>query len=185
MGKRKIHCFEKIQDENSRNVTYCKRKKGLVKKAMELSLLCNQQIYLSVFDQDRQKLVVYSSTDEYDGQIAAQAESSDLRRCAQYEHFTNANYHDMKRRIKIDRKLQIAPSMQLFKIGEGRPCNTNVAKDTAKLKHIQEQYDKMPEEQQTPESGANSQLDSDEECSDNDIKGSKEEHCQGQLQANN
>ena len=53
MGKRKIHRFEKIADVNSRNVTYCKRKKGLVKKAMELSLLCHQQIYLAIFDQDR------------------------------------------------------------------------------------------------------------------------------------
>lgn len=67
MGKRKIHSFVKIQDENSRNVTYCKRKKGLVKKAMELSLLCNQQIYLSIFDQERQKLVIYNSNEYYNG----------------------------------------------------------------------------------------------------------------------
>lgn len=53
MGKRKIHSFVKIEDDNSRNVTYCKRKKGLVKKAMELSLLCKQEIYLSIFDQER------------------------------------------------------------------------------------------------------------------------------------
>lgn len=61
MGKRKIDRFVKIADDNCRNVTYCKRKKGLVKKAMELSLLCDQHVYISIFDQERQKLVVYSS----------------------------------------------------------------------------------------------------------------------------
>ena len=78
MGKRKINSFETIKDENSRNVTYCKRKKGLIKKAMELSLLCNQFIYLSIFDQNRQKLVVFNSAEDYNGQIAYEAERSEL-----------------------------------------------------------------------------------------------------------
>lgn len=41
MGKRKILKFERIEDNNQRNITYIKRKKGLVKKAMELSMLCS------------------------------------------------------------------------------------------------------------------------------------------------
>ena len=138
MGKRKISIFKTIQDENSRNVTYCKRKKGLIKKAMELSLLCNQSIYLSIFDQNRQKLVVFKSTDDYNGLIASDAEQSDLRLCAQFEHYTNANYNDMSRRIKIERKLAIAPSMQIFKIGEGRLRQDRDSKDSVKLQHIQE-----------------------------------------------
>ena len=138
MGKRKISIFKTIQDENSRNVTYCKRKKGLIKKAMELSLLCNQSIYLSIFDQNRQKLVVFKSTDDYNGLIASDAEHSDLRLCAQFEHYTNANYNDMSRRIKIERKLAIAPSMQIFKIGEGRLRQDRDSKDSVKLQHIQE-----------------------------------------------
>ena len=50
MGKRKITHYEEIEDKVSRYVTYCKRKKGVIKKAMELSLLCGQEVLLSIYD---------------------------------------------------------------------------------------------------------------------------------------
>jgi len=40
MGKAKIVSITKIEDEIKRNVTFHKRKRGFLKKAMELSLLC-------------------------------------------------------------------------------------------------------------------------------------------------
>ena len=40
MGKRKYFTFERIEDNNARNITYIKRTKGIMKKAIELSLLC-------------------------------------------------------------------------------------------------------------------------------------------------
>jgi len=40
MGKQKITEFKLLKDKTARNVTYCKRKKGIIKKAMELSIYC-------------------------------------------------------------------------------------------------------------------------------------------------
>jgi len=40
MGKRKYEIMEKISNDNCRNGTYVKRTKGLLKKGIELSVLC-------------------------------------------------------------------------------------------------------------------------------------------------
>lgn len=64
MGKKKIGTMKLIENKASRNVTYCKRKRGLIKKAMELSLLCEQEIMVVIYDKSKKKLVMYNSTEE-------------------------------------------------------------------------------------------------------------------------
>ncbi|KAK9843983.1 hypothetical protein WJX81_000961 [Elliptochloris bilobata] len=61
MGRKKIR-IEKISDERNRQVTFTKRKNGLMKKAMELSVLCGCDIALVIFNSNA-KLFQYSSTD--------------------------------------------------------------------------------------------------------------------------
>ena len=70
MGRHKI-AIKKIPDARGRHVTFNKRKNGLLKKAMELSLLCDCQIALVIFEQRDEKtnpeeklnLVQYATTD--------------------------------------------------------------------------------------------------------------------------
>ena len=62
MGKRKLH-VKMIANKVARNITFCKRKRGLIKKAMELSILCDQDISLVIFDKTKEKLILYQSTD--------------------------------------------------------------------------------------------------------------------------
>jgi len=40
MGKNKVDVNEYIQERNAREVSYSKRKRGLIKKAIELSKMC-------------------------------------------------------------------------------------------------------------------------------------------------
>lgn len=60
MGRRKIE-IEPITNDRRRCVTFAKRKHGLIKKATELSVLCDAQVAVMVFSPN-QKVVVYSSS---------------------------------------------------------------------------------------------------------------------------
>ena len=59
MGRRKIEIV-RIENERHRQVTFTKRKTGLLKKATELAILCDAQVAVMIFNQN-QKLCVYSS----------------------------------------------------------------------------------------------------------------------------
>jgi len=48
MGRGKVQ-IKKIENTTSRQVTFCKRKNGLLKKAYELSLLCDAEVALVIF----------------------------------------------------------------------------------------------------------------------------------------
>ncbi|KAF8367433.1 mef-2 [Pristionchus pacificus] len=61
MGRKKIQ-ITRIADERNRQVTFTKRKFGLMKKAYELSVLCDCEIALIVFNSTN-KLFQYASTD--------------------------------------------------------------------------------------------------------------------------
>ncbi|XP_056089060.1 myocyte-specific enhancer factor 2D isoform X6 [Rhinichthys klamathensis goyatoka] len=61
MGRKKIQ-IQRITDERNRQVTFTKRKFGLMKKAYELSVLCDCEIALIIFNHSN-KLFQYASTD--------------------------------------------------------------------------------------------------------------------------
>ena len=61
MGKKKYEKIDLIKNSNSRNITYYKRIKGLVKKSIELSVLCNQEVILFVVDHNKQKMLHFCS----------------------------------------------------------------------------------------------------------------------------
>ncbi|KAJ1556357.1 Myocyte-specific enhancer factor 2D [Cladochytrium tenue] len=61
MGRKKIK-IAPISDERNRQVTFLKRKFGLMKKAYELSVLCDCEIALIIINHNH-KLVQYASSD--------------------------------------------------------------------------------------------------------------------------
>ena len=61
MGRKKIN-ISRINDERTRQVTFTKRKFGLMKKAYELSVLCGCEIALMIFNSN-DRLFQYASSD--------------------------------------------------------------------------------------------------------------------------
>lgn len=59
MGRQKI-TIQKIKDDRIRQVTFYKRKRGLIKKAMELSVLCGVKLFLAISDKN-EKLTIFST----------------------------------------------------------------------------------------------------------------------------
>ncbi|XP_052108271.1 agamous-like MADS-box protein MADS1 isoform X2 [Arachis duranensis] len=107
MGRGKIE-IKRIENTTNRQVTFCKRRNGLLKKAYELSVLCDAEVALVVFS-SRGRLYEYannsvrgtierykkasaaSSNTESVSEANTQQESSKLRR--QIRDIQNLNRH--------------------------------------------------------------------------------------------
>ena len=64
MGKKKYETITKLASLTSRNITYYKRIKGLIKKSIELSVLCDQEVIVFVVDHNKKKMLHYASDPE-------------------------------------------------------------------------------------------------------------------------
>ena len=65
MGKKKIDRLKYIENKVSRNVAFCKRKRGFLKKAIELSQLCGQDILIIIYDKEKERVVQFSSKEDF------------------------------------------------------------------------------------------------------------------------
>ena len=67
MGRNKIS-IQKIKNEKIRNATYYKRRKGILKKAMELSLLCDVEIFMGIYPKQMSNnhLLIFSTSTNID-----------------------------------------------------------------------------------------------------------------------
>ena len=83
-----------------------KRKQGLIKKAMELSIRCEQDVFITIFDHKTQQMLMYKSTPDFDMRAIKTFESGQNQhfRCDQFtnEDFDLFNEKMSAREIKLN-----------------------------------------------------------------------------------
>ena len=89
MGKKRVDVNKFIDDQGRRDVTYAKRKRGIIKKMIELSTMCGQDIFLVIFDKEKQKLVEYRSDPNFGIEIVNGLMNPDIAKHFVHQLYTN------------------------------------------------------------------------------------------------
>ncbi|KAL4566250.1 hypothetical protein LXL04_030363 [Taraxacum kok-saghyz] len=119
MGRGKIE-IKRIENNTNRQVTFCKRRNGLLKKAYELSVLCDAEIALIVFS-TRGRLYEYannnmrSTIDKYKKATSNTPNST----CSLQE--TNAQFYQQESK-KLRQQIQMRQNSNRHLMGEGLDC---------------------------------------------------------------
>ena len=103
MGKRKV-AIELIEDKINRNITFCKRKRGILKKAMELSKLCDQKICLVLYDEQKKRMTQYQSHNDFTLQTVLDICGDELSSLMTIESYTNTDYELLESNMSIEDK---------------------------------------------------------------------------------
>nr|ADD25206.1 AG3 [Nymphaea odorata] len=114
MGRGKVE-IKRIENTTNRQVTFCKRRNGLLKKAYELSVLCDAEVALIVFS-SRGRLFEYANNNikaTIDRYKKACAESSNANSVTE----ANAQYYQQEA-TKVRQQIQILQNANRHLMGE-------------------------------------------------------------------
>ena len=92
MGKKKVDVSKFLEDQEKRDVTFSKRKRGVIKKMIELSRMCGQDIFMVIFDRSKQKIVEYRSEAKFGIQIVNALMHKDVSKHFVHQSYTNAEF---------------------------------------------------------------------------------------------
>nr|QDF82833.1 SEEDSTICK-like protein [Eschscholzia californica] len=114
MGRGKIE-IKRIENTTNRQVTFCKRRNGLLKKAYELSILCDAEVALIVFS-SRGRLYEYanssikSTIERYKKTCAGNSNTNSIIE-------TNAHYYQQEA-TKLRQQIQILQNSNRHLMGD-------------------------------------------------------------------
>ena len=92
MGKKKVDVCKFLEDQDKRDVTFSKRKRGIIKKIIELSRMCGQDIFMVIFDKSKQKIVEYRSEAKFGIQIVNALLHKEVSKHFVHQSYTNADF---------------------------------------------------------------------------------------------
>ena len=80
-----------IADVIRRKVAFCKRRRGLLKKVIEMSTMCNKRIVMILFDPEKDKAIQFQSDESFKLSEAV-ATVDKLRKQNAVEYYSNKDY---------------------------------------------------------------------------------------------
>ena len=92
MGRNKVDVCQLVQNSDRRTITYSKRKRGLIKKAIELSTMCDQYVSLTLFDKKKSKIVQYCSSYDFNPKLVTSLLDNSVLPQLTYQLFNNNDY---------------------------------------------------------------------------------------------
>ena len=87
--KKKVPEFKEIQDKNLRSIVFNKRKRGIIKKGVELSMLCSLDIMMAIYNKENNKLVIYQSSQDFNVETVTNLLKDESTLNNLYEEHTN------------------------------------------------------------------------------------------------
>ena len=86
-----------ISDKLRKKVTLSKRKRGLFKKAIELSILCEIDIFMCIFDSDKQKVFELNTNPDFDIRVVNHILDKVNKLQFKCLQFSNADYDNFNK----------------------------------------------------------------------------------------
>jgi hypothetical protein len=93
MGRKSID-IKAITNKHAKDYALTQRKRGLLKKAIELSMLCEKQIFLVVYDKTTKDLIEFSSEPDFDETVIKTVKDSGV---SKHEKYTCEDLEQLKR----------------------------------------------------------------------------------------
>ncbi|KAL6176633.1 hypothetical protein ACLB2K_053266 [Fragaria x ananassa] len=115
MGRGKIE-IKRIENTTNRQVTFCKRRNGLLKKAYELSILCEAEVALIVFS-SRGRLYEYSNNNSIRNTIERYKKASSDNSGATTITEINAQYYQQES-AKLRHQIQMLQNSNRHLMGD-------------------------------------------------------------------
>ncbi|CAN1329551.1 Floral homeotic protein AGAMOUS [Linum perenne] len=113
-GKIKI---KRIENTTNRQVTFCKRRSGLLKKAYELSVLCDAEVALVVFS-SRGRLYEYANNSSVKGTIERYKKATSDPSTTDSVTETNVQVHTLSKQPKSQNPIILIYILQKHIVGE-------------------------------------------------------------------
>ncbi|KAF3543718.1 hypothetical protein DY000_02000431 [Brassica cretica] len=124
MGRKKLE-IKRIENKSSRQVTFSKRRSGLVEKARQLSVLCDASIALLVVSSSR-KLYSFSAGDKYDFSSSVSSFISLLSLVRILDRYGKQHADDLKALDLQSKALSYGSHNELLELVDSKLVESNV-----------------------------------------------------------